>query len=286
MVHAVMNASSTPAPFSPSDGREPDVSPSSVAEFSALALDPRYVEMLRDIVRRLAEVMQQPPQEKSVWTATKATPTLTGVELRYDAWVAQSRIPGHPVQATFGFVISPGEVRIGVILPETAVSVEGSDLRGAFAGILGKHKADVVVTRPGNALLVDWHFTEEVFSAQWLHAALSDPSRQSMILHRLFFLAMTIWRGVTEIIATVGRLALAHDLLITSEKEIPSLLLSRDLGGMVFDSLFDQSTGRYLTVVRADMDAGALQDALRQAGIDAEVQVMTRVDVAPPSEPA
>lgn len=238
-----------------------------------------YPDFVRFVLESLQKYIAATPNDRAVWSALSATPAITPLELSDMAWVGQSHVPGHRGAVTLSVAFTPGEVRIGVILPRSAVEHEGNDLRDSISMAIGPHKADVIATRPGNFVLFDWHFNETPFGAEWVARSMQSTAHAQILLHRLFFLVQTVWRGVTEVIATAGRFDMAHDLLLTTTDELPVLDILRALPCVIYDTMCDEDAGRWLTILRSSMDEDEMTSALRGMGIEATVRRMMQVTI-------
>jgi hypothetical protein len=212
-----------------------------------------------------------------VWSTLYATPKISTVEMIETSWVGQAHIPGHREAVTLSVALTPGEVRIGMILPHSIVQSDGNDLRDSISMALGPHRADVIAVRPGGHLLFDWHFHESPFTPEWIAQAMRSQAHLDILAHRLNYLTATIWRGVIEVIATAGRFDLSHDLLITTAQELPTLQVVREIPCVVYDTICDENAGRWLTILRSSLDENGMTQALERIGIEATVREMTQV---------
>jgi hypothetical protein len=236
----------------------------------------QFTEFVVRVLTDAGHALEGAAQDQSIWSMSSAVPRLTVSEV-YDGTLGlHANLPGHASVAALSIALTAGEARIGVMLPQSAVTHGAQDLAEKIALIYNGSKPAINRVLSGGRALLDWHFHDDPFSARFMCEAVSDEVRRGALVHALSYAAMTIWRGTVEVIATAGRFDLAHDLMVITDREISRSDLIKRIPCLIYDQMYESQSSQWYTVLRSDLDAQELIEALKKAGVTSQVRPMIR----------
>ncbi len=239
-----------------------------------------FDEFVRAVFEAAQARLEKGQEDVSIWSLAAATPKLVTQEMAWASWVLRANLPGHAGHAAMSVAMTAGEVRVGIMLPKTAVTFSAQNLHDAINRIYDGSGAAVSRTLPGGGVLLDWQFHDAPFTADWMLRAQEDERYRNAIVHRLTYIMATIWRGSVEVIATAGRFDLANDLFVVTNQAINTSDLAKQVPCVVYDTMYQSESGQWLTILRSALDHEEVSVALRKIGIQAEVRHVMRVETA------
>lgn len=238
-----------------------------------------YIELAHTVFGEIEKRLSQATTDVSIWSAAAATPRMEPVESSDMGWMLSARLPGHAQPAFMSVALTPGEARVGVVLPKTAVEHKTISMPDRLSECFSGKPANIVRRMPGGGLLLDWHFQDDPFSASWMREALTRDEYRQAIEYRLAFIMLTVWRAVIEIIATMGHFDLSNDLMVITDRAFPSMEVARQLPCVIYDAMYQADTHQWFTILRSSLDQEEMQKALQAMDVKADVRPMMRVDV-------
>ncbi len=235
-----------------------------------------FTAWIKTALQHISEAVCGEPDVTAIWSLSAATPRLEVAELSGSALVLKAALPGHASKALMSMALTAGEMRAGLVLPKTAVAHGADNLVAKIERIYDGRGATITRHLPGGSVLLDWHFHDAPFTADWMVRAAADALHHEALVHRASYILQTLWRGAVEVIATSGRFDLVADLLVVSDQDLPAADLTKRAPVVIFDAMYQPETKQWLTVVRSEIEAEDLEHILRDLGIVAKVRPVMR----------
>lgn len=203
----------------------------------------------------------------SFWSLGAATPRLTPKErdLTGGSWYGEGDIPGHQVKGAVSISLTPGEFRLGLLMPATAVFHGTTDLSGLFAEAYGS-QPDIVRLLPGGMQLYDRVFREDPFTASWLIRAMTDDVAHEALAMRMACMVTTLWKSAVQVLAGGGQFDLQNDIMIFSAQPLNNHTLASELPLVIYD-FSRQGDDSYVTILRSSLDVDELSAELERRGV-------------------
>lgn len=239
-----------------------------------------FADWIHGVLKEVGHELESPARDQSIWSLSSAVPRLAVVECLDMALSLRASLPGHAASGLLSIALTAGEARVGVVLPKSAVAHGVQDLSAPMSLAFNGSPPAIKRTMPGGQVLLDWHFHDDPFSARFLCDAARDDILRASVVHALSFAAMTIWRGVIEVMATLGRFDLAHDLMAITDQELPRASLIQRVPCLIYDQMYEAQSRQWYTVLRSEMDQDEMTRSLRELGVNGHVRPMIRAQEA------
>ena len=204
----------------------------------------------------------------SFWSLGVATPRLKPKErdLQGGSWYGEGDIPGHTIKGAVSISLTPGEFRVGLLMPATAVFHGTTDLSGYFSEAYGS-RPDIVRLLPGGMQLFDRILRDDPFTASWLMRAVTDDLAREVLVMRMACIVTTIWKSAVQVLAGGGQFDLQNDIMVCSAEPINTNTLASELPVVIYD-FAQQSDQSYITILRSSLDSDDLASELERRGIE------------------
>ncbi|MBA9915680.1 hypothetical protein D7S70_22485 [Ralstonia pickettii] len=218
----------------------------------------------------------------SFYAMDRATPSLHVVECRPEvaSFYAEGQIPGHEEVGAITCGMTPGEVRVGLIMPPSAVFGDAQSLKMEISHAYDGLPADIIRTLPGRRTLFDRVFNEAPFDAHWMRQALEDDAAAQMLVERLSYIVSTIWRTGMQVLADAGMMELSDTVLVWSAVQLQPHDICKKFHVVIVDSA-RQEDGRWVTVLRSNLPANFLEKAMNSEGYEVTVSSVEDVQEMP-----
>jgi len=123
-------------------------------------------------------------------------------------WYAKGRIPGFPEPGAVSIALVPGDTRLGLFLPESALhSKDGSAWLEESLAVSYDGQRPQTVTHDPSRVLFDRYFRDPPFDAQSLSRALETPygADAHILVQRLAYMVVSLWSQAIRILYAEGK---------------------------------------------------------------------------------
>ena len=123
-------------------------------------------------------------------------------------WYAKGHIPGFAEPGAVSIALVPGDTRLGLFLPESAMhSKDGSAWLEENLAVSYDGQRPQTVIRDPSRVLFDRYFRDPPFDAQSLSKALETPygADAHILVQRLAYMVVTLWAQAIRILYAEGR---------------------------------------------------------------------------------
>lgn len=143
------------------------------------------------------------------------------------SWYAESKLPevGDDEYGGISVAVTPGEVRVGLILPSSYVSPDfystGIRNEEIMAKAFNGHRCDKSMRLSDTHWLFDHFFNTDPFSAQWMFEAHTDSRKFQSVSVRLSYIILTCWKSALQ--------AIVDNMMSNRSHENEFIVLSKNL---------------------------------------------------------
>lgn len=227
--------------------------------------------------------------DATIWTVGTGPSPLAPKERDelYGSWYAEAMLDVAADYVGIGVSVTPGEARVGLILPRTVIGEPGENHKREQKiahALTGRPPAR---SRPlhGGRWIFDYDFTDGVFSAEFFVRAMNEEAAAGALAIRLSYLVLTLWKGALQILVENRDIETFHTYSIVSPEPVSVHDLTRLGNGAMFrvtraDPMTDGSNILFV-------ETQATEDTMRGiiANIDgATVQLLDEIAPSPPVE--
>lgn len=177
----------------------------------------------------------------------------------YGLWMAAGDLSafGPGLSGSVSVSLVPGESRIGLFLPEPALSAPGYSLAGEVAASFDGRTPDIQRTI-GDKVLFDRIYREDPFSAEWMIHAMQSPAHRSVLSLRVAGAVISLWESACRVLLTQGATGL-FEVMLDTRIPLPAGISELLPVTTVFSLPRDD---RWRTVVRTAMDFSGFRAAV------------------------
>jgi hypothetical protein len=218
--------------------------------------------------------------DTTIWTIGNGPQPLQPKDrdVRYGNWYAEAVLDVAGDYAGVSVALTPGEARIGLILPATLVDSEDGAREQRIGMALTGEKPTRSRPLHGGRWIFDYDFKDGVFAPEFFLSAMKDPDAADALGLRVGHLVMTLWKGATQIMVETRDIETYHTYSIVSGKPISVHDLSR-LGGIPFrltraDQMPD---GSYIMFVETQAELDTMRSIVGKIG-GAEVDLLDEIE--------
>lgn len=241
-------------------------------------LEPFYESLFSGVERLIAR--HHPFGSWSVGSLPQLQRVPTQTEL--GSWYAEGRIPGSPLPGGVGIILTPGELRFGLYLPEELLHSSTRNLKDSVS-LIYDGSPSCIVRQQADRTLFDWILRDtSPFDTTTLEKAMSPCREESnpgkvLIAQRLAYIITNLWVNGVRIILTEQATDTNTWLLHTASPVAPEMLVHLDSGILVHSSkVFSEGNQEYLSYIRARENEETLFSHLIAMGMDREAILSVR----------
>lgn len=225
--------------------------------------------------------------DTTIWTIGNAQHILLPRERdeHYGSWYGEAVLEVAGDFAGVGLSLTPGEFRIGLVLPVTILGEEAfreARIKRISEGFIGTPPARSRALHGGRWIL-DYDFKDGPFSAEFFAESLQNEDKRHAMALRVNYLVITLWKTAMQVLLETRDIETFHIYSIVSPTPISVHELSRHgQGAMLRLTRADQlPDGNYILFVEAQMDLPAMEGVV--AHFDgALVDLLDEIESAPP----
>jgi hypothetical protein len=142
-------------------------------------------------------------QEKAFWSAERSIPVdVKGSDTESGVWYAEICL-NTKIRPALSISLLPGELRVGIVVPESFIFIGEKDLTPAIVGSFGE-ALDVTRNLPGHSKLFDRMVSDDPFTANWFVRSIENSLYRDIMVLRLADIARQLWVSVAQVILVHG----------------------------------------------------------------------------------
>ena len=142
-------------------------------------------------------------QEKAFWSAERSIPVdVKGSDTESGVWYAEICL-NTKIRPALSISLLPGELRVGIVVPESFIFIGEKDLTPAIVGSFGE-ALDVTRNLPGHSKLFDRMVSDDPFTSNWFVRSIENSLYRDIMVLRLADIARQLWVSVAQVILVHG----------------------------------------------------------------------------------